>query len=142
MMLTCLCAHMEDGQWKWRSRKKLAIVKTQVYLTAGKKKESAILEDFCEPTRYCRRYVAQTMHQAGQWYLLEEYILMADPGRHVRQHHPSRFSTVAQKVPITIWSASMFLGPVHLARAIPLFVENLITHGHPHINGEIRSLFL
>lgn len=101
----------------------------QVYLTAGKKKESAILEDFCELTRYCRKYAAQTMHQAAQWYLLEEYILVADPGRHVRQHHPSRYSTVAQKVPITIWSASTFLGPVHLARGIPLFVENLTTMG-------------
>lgn len=119
MILTCLCAHMEDGQWKWKSRKKLTIVKRKVYLTAGKKKESAILEDFCGATRYCRRYAAQTMHQAGQWHLLEKYILVADPGRHVRQHRPARYSTVAQKVPITIWSASTFLGPVHLARTSP-----------------------
>lgn len=59
------------------------------------------------------------MHQAGQWHLLEKYILVADPGRHVRQHRPARYSTVAQKVPITIWSASTFLGPVHLARTSP-----------------------
>ena len=52
-----------------RERKKLTMVKAQAYLKAGKAKKSAMLNDFCEPTGYCRRHAAHVLHQAGQRYL-------------------------------------------------------------------------
>jgi len=34
----------------------LTMVKAQAYLKAGKAKKSAMLNDFCESTGYCRRH--------------------------------------------------------------------------------------
>jgi hypothetical protein len=34
----------------------LTMVKAQAYLKAGKAKKSAMLDDFCESTGYCRRH--------------------------------------------------------------------------------------
>jgi len=39
-----------------QERKKLAMVKAQTYLKAGKTKKSAMLDDFCEGMGYCRRH--------------------------------------------------------------------------------------
>ena len=73
---------------KMRERKKLTMVKAQVYLKAGKTKKSAMLDDFCESTGYCRRHAAWVLHQAGQRYLLGKCILVADSTKHLHRHHP------------------------------------------------------
>ena len=61
-----------QSKGRFRERKKLTMVKAQAYLKAGKAKKSAMLNDFCEPTGYCRRHAAHVLHQAGQRYLLSE----------------------------------------------------------------------
>ena len=38
----------------FQERKKLTMGKAQAYLKAGKSKKSAMLDDFCEFTGYCR----------------------------------------------------------------------------------------
>jgi len=47
-----------------QERKKLTMVKALAYLKAGKTKKSAMLDDFCASTGYCRRYAARVLHQA------------------------------------------------------------------------------
>jgi len=125
-----------------RERKKLTMVKAQAYLKAKKSKKSVMLDDFCESTGYCRRYAARVLHEAGQRYLLGDCLLVADPGKHIKRHRPSRYGPLVQQALITIWSASTFLGPVRLAAGMPLFVENLVTHGYLHVDEETRSLLL
>ena len=43
-----------------QERKKLTMVKAQAYLKARKTKKSAMLDDFCESTGYCRRHAARS----------------------------------------------------------------------------------
>ncbi len=123
-------------------RKKLTMVKAQAYLKAGKAKKTVMLDDFCESTGYCRRHAARVLHQAGQRYLLGDCLLVADPGKHIKRHRPSRYGPAVQQALITIWSASTFLGPVRLAGGMALFVENLTLHGHLHIDDKTRRLLL
>jgi hypothetical protein len=125
-----------------RERKKLTMVKAQAYLKAGKTKKSAMLDDFCEGAGSCRRYAARVLHQAGQRPLLGETILVADPTKHLHRHRPPRYGPAVQQALITIWSASTFLGPVRLAGGMPLSSENLVTHGHFHVEDETRRLLL
>src|SRR5450830_3454 len=128
---------------KWfRERKKLTMVKAQVYWKATKSKKSQMLDDFCESTGYCRRYAARVLHEAGGRYLLGETILVADPTKHIHRYRASRYGPAVQQALITIWSASTFLGPVRLAGGMPLFVENLTRHGHLSIDEETRQLLL
>ena len=105
-------------------RKKLTMVKAQAYLKAGKTRKSAMLDDFCESTGYCRRYAARVLHQAGQRSLLGNCILVADPTKHIHWYRPLRYGPLVQQALIIIWSASTFLGPVRLAGSMLLFVEN------------------
>ena len=119
-----------------RERKKLTLVKAQTYLKATKSKKSVMLDDFCESTGYHRKYAARVLHQAGQQYLLGDCILVADPARHIHRYRPPRYGPATVQALITIWSASTFLGPVRLAAGMPLFVENLVTHGHLAIDEE------
>jgi hypothetical protein len=93
----------------------LSMVKAQAYLKAGKTKKSAMLDDFCESTGYCRRHAAWVLHQAGQRYLLGETILVADPTKHLHRHRPP-YGPAVQKALITIWSAITFLGSVSVRR--------------------------
>ncbi len=123
-------------------RKKLTMVKAQAYLKAGKAKKTVMLDDICESTGYCRRHAARVLHQAGQRYLLGDCLLVADPGKHIKRHRPSRYGPAVQQALITIWSASTFLGPVRLAGGMALFVENLTLHGHLHIDDKTRRLLL
>jgi len=109
---------------KMRERKKLTMVKAQVYLKAGKTKKSAMLDDFCESTGYCRRHAAWVLHQAGQRYLLGKCILVADSTKHIHRYRPPRYGPLVQKALTTIWAASTFLVPVRLAGSMLLFVEN------------------
>ncbi len=125
-----------------RERKKLTMVKAQTYVKASKAKKTAMLDDFCESTGYQRKYAARVLHQAGQRYILGETILVADPGKHIKRYRPSRYGPLVQQALITIWSASTFLGPVRLAAGMALFLENLVTHGHLHIDEETRQLLL
>jgi hypothetical protein len=125
-----------------RERRKLTMVKAQTYWKATRSKKSQMLNDFCESTGYCRKYAARVLHQAGQQYLLGDCLLVADPGKHIQRHRPPRYGPAALQALITIWSASTFLGPVRLAAGIPLFVENLVTHGHLHVDEETRQLLL
>jgi hypothetical protein len=75
-----------------REHKKLTMVnKAQTYLKAGKAKKSAMLDDFCESTGYCRRHAARVLHQAGQRYLLGDCILVANPTKHIHRHRPPRY---------------------------------------------------
>jgi len=119
-----------QSEGRFQAGKKLTMVKAEAYLKAGKTKKSAMLDNFCESTGYCRRYAARVLHQAGQRYLLGDWILVADPTKHIHRHHPPRYGPAVQQTLITIWSASTFLGPVRLAGGMPLFVENLTAHGH------------
>jgi hypothetical protein len=66
-----------------QERKKLTMGKAQAYLKAGKTRKSAMLDNFCEGARYCRRRAARVLHQVGQRYLLGECILVADPTKPV-----------------------------------------------------------
>ena len=125
-----------------QERKKLTMVKAQAYLKAGKAKKSAMLDDFCESTGYCRKYAARVLHQAGQRYLLGDCVLVADPTKHIHRYRASRYGPAVQRALITIWSASTFLGPVRLAGGMALFVENLMMHGHLCIDEETRRLLL
>ena len=125
-----------------QERKKLMMVKAEAYLKTRKAKKSVMLDDFCESTGYCRRHAARVLHQAGQRYLLGETILVADPTKHMHRHRPPRYGPAVQQALITIWSASTFLDPVRLAGSMPLFVENLTTHGHLHIDDKTRRLLL
>jgi len=125
-----------------QERKKLTMVKAQAYLKAGKTKKSVMLDDFCESTGYCRRHAARVLHLAGQRYLLGDCILVADPTKHIHRYRPPRYGPLVQDALITIWSASTFLGPVRLAGGMPLFVENLVTHGHLHLDEGTRQLLL
>ena len=52
MLLTSLCEHVGKEQQGMG----LTMVKAQAYLKAGKAKKSAMLNDFCESTGYCRRH--------------------------------------------------------------------------------------
>ena len=125
-----------------QERKKLTMVKGQVYLKAGKAKKSAMLDDFCESTGYCRRYAARVLHQTGQQYLLGDCILVADPTKHIHRHRPPLYGPAVQQAPTTIWSASTFLGPVRLAGGMAPFVEDLTAHGHLYVDDETRQLLL
>jgi len=125
-----------------QERKKLTMVKAQRYVKASKAKKSAMLDDFCESTGYCRRYAARVLHQAGQRYLLGDCVLVADPTKHIHRYRPSRYGPAVQQALITIWSASTFLGPVRLAGGMTLFVENLTMHGHLHVDEKTRQLLL
>jgi len=125
-----------------RERKKLTMVKAQAYLRAGKAKKSAMLDDFCESTGYHRKYAARVLHQVGQRYLLGDCVLVADPTKHIHRHRPPRYGPAVQQALITIWAASTFLGPVRLAGGMSLFVENLVTRGHLHVDNETRRLLL
>jgi len=125
-----------------QERKKLTMVKAQAYLKAGKTKKSVMLDDFCESTGYCRRHAARVLHLAGQRYLLGDCVLVADPTKHIHRYRPPRYGPLVQEALITIWSASTFLGPVRLAAGMALFLENLVTHGHLHIDDETRRLLL
>jgi len=126
-----------------RERQKLTTVKAQAYLKAGKAKKSAMLDDFCESTGYCRRHAAHVLHQAGQrYYLLTDCLLVADPGKHIHRYRASRCGPAVQQALITIRAASTFLGPVRLAAGMPLFVENLVTHGHLCNDEKTRRLLL
>ena len=49
----------------FQERKKLTLVKVQAYLRAGKAKKSAMLDDFCQSTGYCRRYMSRVLHLAS-----------------------------------------------------------------------------
>jgi len=144
MELTMSPRTLAQSEWWSRKRKKLTLVKAQTYLKAGKSKKSAMLDDFCESTGYCRRYVApgRVLHQAGQRYLPGDCILVADPAKHIHRYHPPRYGPAVQQALISIWAASTFLGPVRLAAGMPLFVENLVTHGHLHVDDETRKLLL
>src|SRR5450756_1658278 len=125
-----------------QERKKLTMVKAQAYLKAGKTKKSVMLDDFCESTGYCRRHAARVLHLAGQRYLLGDCILVADPTKYIHRYRPPRYGPLVQQALITIWAASTFLGPVRLAGGMLLFVENLVTHGHLHVDDETRRLLL
>ncbi len=125
-----------------QERKKLTMVKAQAYLKATKTKKSQMLDDFCASTGYQRTYAARVLHQAAQRYVLGETILVADPGKHIKRHRPPRYGPLVQQALITIWAASTFLGPVRLAAGMPLFVENLTTHGHLPVDEETRRLLL
>jgi transposase InsO family protein len=125
-----------------RERKKLTLVKAQAYWKATKSKKSQMLDDFCQSTGYCRRYAARVLHQAGGRYLLGDCVLVADPGKHIQRHRPPRYGSAVLQALITIWSASTFLGPVRLAAGMPLFMENLMNHGHLSIDEETRRLLL
>jgi transposase InsO family protein len=125
-----------------QERKKLTMVKAQAYWKAKKSKKSVMLDDFCESTGYQRKYAARVLHQAGQRYLLGDCVLVADPTKHIHRHRPPRYGPAVQQALITIWSASTFLGPVRLAAGMELFVENLVTHGHLHVDEETRRLLL
>ena len=120
----------------------LTMVKAQAYLKARKAKKSLMLDDFCESTGYCRRYAARVLHRAGQRYLLGDCILVADPTKHIHRYRPPRYGPAVQNALTIIWGASTFLGPVRLAAGMPLFVENLTTHGHLHVDEETRKLLL
>ena len=50
-----------------QERKKLTMVKAQAYLKAGKAKRSAMLDDFCESTGYCRRHVSVCGEPHSTW---------------------------------------------------------------------------
>jgi len=125
-----------------QERKKLTLVKAQAYLRAGKTKKSAMLDDFCESTGYCRKYAARVLHQAGQRYLLGDCILVADPAKHIHRYRPPRYGPAVQQALISIWAASTFLGPVRLAGGMSLFAENLMMHEHLMIDDETRQLLL
>jgi len=125
-----------------QERKKLAMVKAQAYWKATKSKNSQMLDDFCQSTEYCRRYAARVPHQVGQRYLLGDCLLVADPGKHIHRHRPPRYGPAVQEELITTWAAGTFLGPVRLAAGMPLFVENLMNHGHLCIDEETRRLLL
>ena len=73
-----------------------------------------------------------------QRYPLRETILVGGLAKHLHQHRPPLYDPEVQKALITIWSASTFLGPVRPAGGMPLFVENLTTHGHLHMEHETR----
>jgi len=68
--------------------------------------------------------------------------LVADPTKHIHRYRPPRYGPLGQQALITIWAASTFLGPVRLAGGMLLFVENLVTHGHLHVDDETRRLLL
>ena len=125
-----------------QERKKLTMVKAQAYLKAGRAKKTAMLDDFCESTGYHRKYAARVLHQAGQRYLLGDCVLVADPTKHIHCHRALRYGLLVQDALITIWSASTFLGPVRLAAGMAPSSENLVTHGHLHIDDETRRLLL
>ena len=125
-----------------RERKKLTMVKAQTYVKASKAKKTAMLDDFCESTGYCRRHAARVLHQAGQRYLLGDCVLVADSTKHIHRYRASRYGPAVQQVLTTIWAASTFLGPVRLAAGMPLFVENLVTHGHLRVDEETWRLLL
>src|SRR5450830_1224276 len=133
---------LAQSEGRFQERKKLTMVKAQAYLKAGKTKKSVMLDDFCESTGYCRRHAARVLHQAGRRYLLGDCILVADPTKHIHLYRPPRYGPLVQQALITIWAASTFLGPVRLAGGMPLFVENLVTHGHLHLDEGTRSLLL
>lgn len=125
-----------------QERKKLTLVKAQAYLKAGKTRKSAMLDDFCESTGYCRKYAARVLHQACQRYLLGDCILIADPGKRIHRYRASRYGPDVQQALISVWAASTFLGPVRLAGGMALFVENLTKHGHLPIDEKTRRLIL
>ena len=118
------------------------MVKARTYLRARKAKKLEVLDDFCKEEGYCRRHAARVLHQAGLRYLLGEYILMADPTKHVHRYRPPWHGPAVLQTLVTIWSASTFLGPVRLAGGMSLFVENLTAHGHLHVEDKTRQLLL
>jgi len=67
---------------------------------------------------------------------------VADPTKHIHRYRPPRYGPAVQQALISIWAASTFLGPVRLARGMPLFVENLMMHGHLSIDEETRRFLL
>jgi len=136
MELTMPPRMLVQSKGRFRERKKLTMVKAQVYWKATKSKKSQMLDDFCESTGYCRRYAARVLHQAGQRYLLRDCVLVADPTKHIQRHRPPRYGSAVLQALITIWAASTFLGPVRLAAGMALFVENLTAHGHLPIDEE------
>jgi len=93
MELTMPPRMLVQSKGRFRERKKLTMIKAQAYLKAKKSKKSAMLDDFCESTGYCRRYAARVLHQAGQRYLLGDCILVADPTKHI-QVHPSHWTNM------------------------------------------------
>jgi hypothetical protein len=101
-----------------------------------------MLDDFCESTGYCGRYATRVLHQEGQRSLLGECVLVGGLTKHVRRYRPPAHGPAVQQALIAIWSASTFLGPVRLAGGMPLFVENLVTHGHLRIDEETQRLLL
>jgi hypothetical protein len=98
-----------------QERKKLTMVKAPAYLKAGKTKKSAMMDDFCALTGYCRRHAAGVLQQAGQRYLLGGCILVADPTKRLHRHRPPLYGPAVQQALMTIWNASAFLGPVRVA---------------------------
>ncbi|WP_126855191.1 hypothetical protein [Candidatus Cryosericum septentrionale] len=131
-----------QSEGRFQEGKKLTMVKAEAYLKAGKTRKSEVLDDFREEAGYCRRHAARVLQQAGQRYLLGEEILVADPTKHIHRYCPSWYGPLVQQALITVWSASTFLGPVRLAAGMALFVENLMTHGHLHVDEETRQLLL
>src|SRR5450756_3026787 len=101
-----------------------------------------MLDDFCEEAGYCRRHATRVLHQAGQRYLLGEEVLVGGATKRLRRHRPPLVGPAVQQALITIWAASTLLGPVRLAGGMPLFVENLMTHGHLPLDEETRRLLL
>jgi len=76
-----------------QERKKLTLVKAQAYWKATKRKKSQMLDNFCQSTGYCRRYLARVLHRAGGRYLLGDCVLVADPTKHI-QVHPSHWTNM------------------------------------------------
>jgi hypothetical protein len=78
----------------------------------------------------------------GTAYLLGDCVLVADPDKHIHRYRPPRYGPAVQQALITIRAASTFLGPVRLAAGMAPSSENLVTHGHLHVDDETRRLLL
>jgi hypothetical protein len=67
-----------------QERKKRWMVKAEAYLKAGKAKKSAMLDDFCESTGYCRRHTPSVGNLAAHGHLhpndqTRELLLLMSP---------------------------------------------------------------
>jgi hypothetical protein len=67
-----------------KERKKRWMVKAEAYLKAGKAKKSAMLDDFCESTGYCRRHTPSASNLAAHGHLhpndqTRELLLLMSP---------------------------------------------------------------
>jgi hypothetical protein len=49
-----------------------------------------MLDDLRKSTRYCRKYAAHVLHQAGQRYLLGDDVLVAGPTKRLHRHRSPR----------------------------------------------------